>query len=465
MKLHYLILPGAAVAMAALILAPSESQGFSTIGGKLGLGQRDVRVFNNFTDTATNNNTTQTADWPGYDGAELALWKGAAEWGSEPHGGTGTGDPSQAAVGSGAANFDVTWQGNASGVGTTNDNIMSEIAGGSGGVLAFCETPINDGWRIRFYQSWTWADGPGSNIGFGQDLQGVGCHEYGHALGLGHSTAGGATMSAFASGNGVPDRSINSDDAAGVQSIYSALDWGKKPRITSVAGNGQPFVITGTQFLTTADNEVWFTQAGIGGNGTPVKVTGLTSTNGTTLTVFAPVNAGPGDMLIRKTTVTGPKGLSNPWPVIPEVCSGSVVTYCTAGTSANGCQATLSSTGAPSTSSGSPFSIDVNNVEGAKDGLMFFGTAGRQANTWGSGTSFQCVVPPVKRTGLQVGNGTAGLCDGAFTLDFNAWMTAHPAKAPAPGVMVNVQTWYRDPQNTSNQTTSLSDAIEFVVCN
>jgi hypothetical protein len=34
---------------------------------------------------------------------------------------------------------------------------------------------------------------------------------------------------------------------------------------------------------------------------------------------------------------------------------------------------------------------------------------------------------------------------------------------PGAGAQVQAQLWYRDPQNTSNQTTSLSDAIEFLV--
>jgi len=463
MKLRHLLLPGSVVALGVLILDPTASHGYAVIGGKLNMNQRDVRVFNNFTDSAANNNTTQTADWPGYDGAELAIWKGCAEWASEPHGLTGAGDPSQASVGGSGANFDITWQGNAASVGGTNDNIHSEINGSSGGVLAYTETPINDGWRIRYYSGWLWNDGPGSSIGSGMDLQGIATHEYGHALGLDHSTAPGATMSAFASGNGVPDRSINSDDMAGVQSVYNILDLNKKPHIESVAGNGQPFVITGTQFQAT-DNEVWFTQSGTNTSGSAVKVGGLTS-NGTTIVVYAPIDAGPGDMLVRKTSVTGPKGLSNAFPVIPELCGGSVANYCTAGTSANGCQATLSATGAPSSSSGGAFVIDATNVEGSKDGLMFFGTSGPQANSWGSGTSYQCVVPPVKRTGLQIGTGTPGLCDGTFSLDFNAWMAANPGKAPLPGTMVNIQAWYRDPQNTSNQSTSLSDGLQFTICN
>ena len=139
--------------------------------------------------------------------------------------------------------------------------------------------------------------------------------------------------------------------------------------------------------------------------------------------------------------------------------------YCTAGTSANGCVATLGSTGTPSVSAGSGFTVSASGVEGSKDGLFFYGFNGQQANTWGSGTSFQCVVPPVMRAGLQVGTGTSGACDGAFAQDFNTyWATANPSKVPAVGQEVSLQLWYRDPLNTSNQTTSLSDALKFRVC-
>ena len=36
--------------------------------------------------------------------------------------------------------------------------------------------------------------------------------------------------------------------------------------------------------------------------------------------------------------------------------------------------------------------------------------------------------------------------------------------AAGAGAIVQAQLWYRDPVNTSNQTTSLSDALEFAVC-
>jgi hypothetical protein len=140
--------------------------------------------------------------------------------------------------------------------------------------------------------------------------------------------------------------------------------------------------------------------------------------------------------------------------------------YCTPGTSASGCQATLSAVGTASSTAPSGFLLTAANVEGDKDALFFFGVNGRQANSWGSGTSFQCVVPPVIRGGLLNGVGTPGLCDGTFSQDLNAlWCPScpNPLKNPGAGALVQAQLWYRDPFNTSNQTTSLSNAIEFCV--
>ena len=77
---------------------------------------------------------------------------------------------------------------------------------------------------------------PGNNGSI--DLQGVSTHEYGHALGLGHTGVGGATMTPPISGSGISARSIAADDQAGVQFIYGVKS-ASKPTITdvSVAGN------------------------------------------------------------------------------------------------------------------------------------------------------------------------------------------------------------------------------------
>ena len=139
------------------------------------------------------------------------------------------------------------------------------------------------------------------------------------------------------------------------------------------------------------------------------------------------------------------------------------VSYCTAGISASGCQALLSADGVPSSTASSGFNLMATGVEGQRDGLFFLGTNGRQAKSWGNGSSLQCVVPPVSRAGLLPGIGNSGLCNGAFDLDLNSHWTTKPAQNPGAGAVVQAQLWYRDPLNTSNQTTSLSDAIEFLV--
>ena len=138
--------------------------------------------------------------------------------------------------------------------------------------------------------------------------------------------------------------------------------------------------------------------------------------------------------------------------------------YCTAGTSTSGCQAVLGTIGGPSASASSGYTVTASEVEGQKDGLFYFGVNGRQAQPWGPGSSFQCVIPPVSRTGLLTGTGTVNTCEGAFALDLNAyWCPSCPApqKNPGVGAVVQAQLWYRDPFSTSTQTTSLSNAIEF----
>jgi hypothetical protein len=146
--------------------------------------------------------------------------------------------------------------------------------------------------------------------------------------------------------------------------------------------------------------------------------------------------------------------------------SDVATSYCSAGTSASGCQASVSAAGAPSATATSGFQLAAAGVEGQKDALFFFGANGRQANAWGNGTSYQCVVPPVSRAGLLAGTGTVAACDGAFGQDLNAlWCPTcpKPHKNPGAGSVVQAQLWYRDPASTSNRSTSLSDALEFCV--
>jgi hypothetical protein len=142
----------------------------------------------------------------------------------------------------------------------------------------------------------------------------------------------------------------------------------------------------------------------------------------------------------------------------------SSLAFCTSGTSASGCVAVLSSTGVPSASASSGFVATATSVEGSKDGQFFYGTSGRQAVSWGNGTSYRCVVPPTLRGGLLTGVGSNGQCDGSFSQDLTALWTAKPSKNPGAGSTAQLQLWYRDPQSTSNVTTSFSGGLEFTLC-
>ncbi len=162
----------------------------------------------------------------------------------------------------------------------------------------------------------------------------------------------------------------------------------------------------------------------------------------------------------------GPK-LGVTWsPTLVAQGACGPVSYCTSGTSASGCNAQLTTTGTASATASSGFTLDASGVEGQKVGTFLFAANGRQANAWGNSTSYQCVVPPIFRSGLLGGAGTVGSCDGAFTQDLNAlWCAAcpQPAKNPGAGAVAQAQLWYRDPFSTSNQTSSFSDAAEFTV--
>ncbi|MDF1798550.1 MAG: matrixin family metalloprotease [Planctomycetota bacterium] len=309
MRYHHWLMPALALGLGGLLVVPIG--GYSLGGSSLGLAQRDFRVFNNFSDLSANDNQTTDSSFPGYQGAVMAIWKASVEWSSGLHG-DGSGDPHQPfGIGSGGANFDPSFQGEATDIGTLDGNVHSEIQGSSGGIYAFAESGLTGGWRIRYYSAWTWDDGPGTAIG-GVDLQGVATHEYGHALGLGHSSVAGATMAAGFLGSGVDLRSIEPDDQAGIQAIYG-LAGAAKPRISGSNISAGNLTITGSGF-SIGGNEVWLTQATAGGTGDPVKVTGVAATGGgTSISIPMPAAAGEGDVLVLAAGTSG-SSLSNPWP-------------------------------------------------------------------------------------------------------------------------------------------------------
>lgn len=450
MKTQHVLGSLAAIGIAGALLLPTRTEAWSVIGGSLGLGQRDFRVFNNFTDPTANNNVVVDANFPGYLGVGMAMWKANLDWASRLHG-NGNGDPHQVGgLGSGNANFDPSWQGYASGVGGTNDNIISELGGSSGSTLAFCETPISDGWRIRVYaDAAVWSDGPTTpNNQF--DLQGVICHELGHALGLGHSVIAGATMEASVANPAVTSRSIQPDDVAGLQSIYGVAAAGK-PIISGIVVSGTSLTINGSNF-SGSNNEVWFTQGGVGGSGDPIKVLGVSSV-GTSLSVTVPVAAGSGDVLV-KISGAGNDKLSNPWPFAEDlgpVCNPPVNSCFTSPNSVDPVGAIMGYGGSQSVAANDLILLATGCPPNAA-GLFYYG-ANETFATFGNG--FRCIGSPVFRLGI-INVNTFG--DGVFNLNLTT--------APSPisvGDTKYFQFWYRNPA-AGGAGFNLSDSLAVPFC-
>lgn len=152
---------------------------------------------------------------------------------------------------------------------------------------------------------------------------------------------------------------------------------------------------------------------------------------------------------------------------VPDECEagGSVTSYCTAGTSTNGCVASMSAVGTPSASAASSFVLNCTGVEGQKAGLIFYGVNGPLSAPWSAGSSsFLCVKAPTQRTGSQNAGGTSNLCDGTLSLDWNLFQANHPGALGQPfaaGQSAWAQAWYRDPP--AQKTTNLSNGLTFIL--
>jgi hypothetical protein len=157
-------------------------------------------------------------------------------------------------------------------------------------------------------------------------------------------------------------------------------------------------------------------------------------------------------------------GFLTQWTMEGDTGPSQPTAYCTSGTSTSGCSPSISATAQPSTTFATQCTLNVTNVEGQRTGLLFYGidNAGFTPLQWATGsTSFLCVKPPTQRTPPQNSGGTAGGCNGALTLDWNAWQSANPTSLGNPfsvGDKVYAQAWYRDPP--APKTTNLSNAIQ-----
>lgn len=139
------------------------------------------------------------------------------------------------------------------------------------------------------------------------------------------------------------------------------------------------------------------------------------------------------------------------------------VVYCTSGTSTAGCSPQISASAQPSVAAVTPCTISVSGAEGQRQGLVFYGldNSGFTPLQWSTtSTSFLCIKSPTQRTPPASSGGTAGQCDGAYSLDWNNFQATFVAIGQPWGVgdKVYAQVWYRDPP--ASKTTNLSNAVE-----
>jgi len=446
MKFSSLLLSALGLFSAGVMTVP-HGGAFQLNGESLDLGQRDFRIHPNFTDPTANRNKVPDPDYPGASGAELAIWKGVAEWGSGPHG-SGLSDPTQGQIGSGASNFDCYYLGRAVGPGNTNANVISQLDASGGGIRAFAEMPSSDGWRIRFFRGPTaWYDGPGpvpSGNALAFDIQGIAAHEYGHVLGLGHS-GGVATMSSNTAGRGVPLRSLDPDDIAGVQSIYGTPS-ASKPRIdTYELGAAGQITLVGENFAANG-NDLWFTRLIPGGGGATIEVIGLpSSAGGTRVVVDVPIDAGPGDIILKRPGSLF-EDLSNPIPFDPntEPCR-PIVRVGIPKVTSDGTSPGLAIAGMPSVGRGRiRFSTNQGLLTGT--GILFSGP-GIAHRPFAGGTIF--AAAPYRR-------------EGSFSFDVYFAQVLVSLDASMIGTTRVYQMWFSDPGDPFG--VGLSDAIAVTFC-
>ncbi len=144
--------------------------------------------------------------------------------------------------------------------------------------------------------------------------------------------------------------------------------------------------------------------------------------------------------------------------------STATTSYCTSGTTTNGCTAQISGSGTASATAPSGFTLSATGVEGATFGLIFYGVNGRSALPWGAGSSVLCVQAPIQRMLVQGSGGTPNTCDGSLSIDWNSFVSSNPGAIGKPfsaGAVVDAQAWFRDPPSPAG--TNLSNGIEFVV--
>jgi hypothetical protein len=144
--------------------------------------------------------------------------------------------------------------------------------------------------------------------------------------------------------------------------------------------------------------------------------------------------------------------------------------YCSGKLNSLGCLPYMTWSGTASAGASSGFTIDGNDVRNNKSGLLFYGTSGGVNVPYQGGSL--CVKSPIKRTvSVNSGGSAAGQdCSGVYSIDMNSFAAGGLGGVPlpalqTPGTVVYCQWWGRDPGFAAPNNTTLSNGLNYTVCN